>query len=724
MNRHPRIAKLLPAFCAGLLLTLALTLILPAMIAGPSGAPPTPQRTGAGLSPFVAQGGNIAQACNDVATCTTGAITNVDAGDTLVVIVTELTTSAGAPSTVEEVTSGGDNALALLGSTPCVSGSGHGVTAIYGLADVVAEASVTFTVTYAGAEYYTIHALDVEGVAASPFETAGAGVCSTAAGTTAKATVTTTVVDDLVILGVEVRATTGIFATGGDNLVNNATTVETNPDSGAMLDEIDPTTGSISLSATITSASWSAIAVALKSAPLVSGVVSPANSTIDAGQTIGLSTTDATGGTPSISYQWYSAISNTACTTGTLITGATAQSYTPPALAVGTYFYCVWATDSSTPTHQVVYSNVANITVNPALSVTISPNAPTINSGQTEALTAHPLGGTGIDTYAWYSGSSCSGSMISTAKVYTTPALKATSEYCVAATDSASSPATATATATVAVSATPLSVTITPTTPAVDSGKTIQLTAHPSGGTGTDTYAWYAGNSCTGTVLATTQVLTTPALTAATSYCVAATDSAFSPVTATASATVTILPGSTSTSTLPPFVYPAIGAVVALLAALLLLALLARRGRKMTFNQVGLPPETEWSLSFAGMAQKSMAPSITFSAKRGRHEYAVTDLSGYTAVPPSGVVEVGKDPANLKITFMAKATQPPLSEPTGPAPSSEPVAGGPADAAQPPEAAASEPSSPAHPAESDSSDPASPVSPSESGAMDPTGPAA
>jgi hypothetical protein len=171
----------------------------------------------------------------------------------------------------------------------------------------------------------------------------------------------------------------------------------------------------------------------------------------------------------------------------------------------------------------------------------------------------------------------------------------------------------------------------------------------------------------------------------------------------------------------------------------------------MTFNQVGLPPDTEWSLSFAGVAQKSAAPSITFSAKRGTHEYAVTELLGYTAVPPSGVVEVGKDPANLKITFMAKPSQPRSSDPDGSVQSSEPAASasagatppsksgpnepeepaqhaesGPSDsagAAQPSETPPSDPPSPARAAESETSDPASPAPPPESGSMDPAGPA-
>ncbi len=543
MTNTPRTStRLLPTLLLCAVTLLGALSALPGSHVPGSSPDPALGRPGVAPRPLIAPGGSVAAACDGVATCTTGAVTGVGAGDTLIVVVTEYTTSAGAPSLVEEVTSTGDNDLALLGSTPCIAGSGHGVTAIYGLADVATQASVTFTVNYPADEYYTVHALDVRGTAASPYETAGTGVCSTAAGATATASVTTTVAGDLVILGAEVRASTTIAASGGDTLVTQAATTGAELDSGAMLEEIDPTTGSISLSATFTSASWSAIAVALKAAPLVSGTVSPATATLDAGQSINLTTTPATGGTPPISYQWYSATSTAACDAGTPIAGATGTSYATPEPSVGTFYYCVWASDNSTPTQQVVYSNVAIVTVNPVLTVTITPNAPSIDDGQSVELSANATGGTGADAYAWYLGGSCAGPILATSRNYTTPALGNSTTYCVAATDNSSVPATATATDTVTVSGTPLTVTITPGAPSIDDGQSVRLTADPSGGTGNDTYAWYLGLSCTGAVLATTQVFTTPALSSTTSYCVAATDSSSIPAAANATTTVTVSP--------------------------------------------------------------------------------------------------------------------------------------------------------------------------------------
>jgi hypothetical protein len=553
MNHSSRFVTLLPVIVAVAIMILGSTLIVAAKIGGQSNAATTEGHVGAPLLPAISEGGRVAVACEDVTTCTTGAITNVDAGDTLIVIVTEFTTSHGAPSAVVEVTAGGDQALSLLGSTPCASGSGHGVTAIYGLANVAAQASVTFTANYTTASYYTIHGLDVEGAAAAPFETAGAGVCSTAAGTTGTATVNTTAPDDLVILGVEVRASTTFAESGGDTLVTQAATTGADLDSGAMLDEVDASTGSISLSATFTSASWSAIAVALKTSPLVSGTVTPSTAAIDAGEAIELSTTAATGGTPPVAYQWYAATSTSSCTSGTVIGGATGLSYTTPALAIGTYYYCVWATDNSTPTNEVAYSNVANVSVDPALEVTVTPSAPSIESGQTVQLTANPSGGTGADSYAWYLGSSCSGTVLATSQVYTSPALTATTTYCVVVTDSSYLPSNASATVTVTVEGpiSPLTVTIAPAAPSIDRGQSVTLTANPSGGTAPYTYAWYSGGACSGTELASTQAYTTSALTATTSYCVAATDSESSPVTATADVTVTVSASALSVTITP-----------------------------------------------------------------------------------------------------------------------------------------------------------------------------
>ncbi len=540
MNGHRYPAGFLLSVGVGGLLILGSVVLLPALALWEPGVGASTSPAGPGLTPFVSEGGNTATACSDVTTCTTASITDVDAGDTLVVEVTEFTTSRGDPSAVEAVTAGGYRALSLVGTTTCVAGSGHGVSAVYGLTDVSAQSSVKIVVNYSTASYYTVHALDVEGVAASPFETAGTGVCSAEAATTGTASVTTSVPDDLVILAMEVRASTTLAATGGDALVNDAATTGADLDSGGMLEEIDGGTGPISLSATFADASWAAIAVALKSSPLVSGTVTPSVSGIDAGQTVELSTSAATGGTTPYTYHWHVATSVSTCDSGALISGATGPSYTTPALAVGTHYYCVWTSDSSTPTAEVVYSNVATVTVAASLSVAIDPNSPTIPSGQSVLLTAEPSGGTGADSYTWYPGLVCSGTALATTQGYTTPDLSAGASYCVAATDSSLVPETATATANVTVQGPPLNVTVDPVAPSIDTGQAIELHAEPTGGTGPYTYDWYAGSTCTGTVIATTQNFTTPTLSANSTYCVEVTDSESTPATANASVSVTV----------------------------------------------------------------------------------------------------------------------------------------------------------------------------------------
>jgi hypothetical protein len=281
------------------------------------------------------------------------------------------------------------------------------------------------------------------------------------------------------------------------------------------------------------SSAWDMVTV---DSTLVSGSVSPSSVSIDAGQTIGLTSTPATGGTAPITYQWYTV--STTCTAGTLIPGATGTSYTTPALGVGTYYYCIWASDSSAGGHETVYSNVATITVNSVLaSGTVSPSSISIDATQTTTLTSTAAsGGTDPITYQWYSGSlTCSsGTPIAgaTGTSYTTPALSAgTFYYCVWATDSSgSAPQTVYSNvATVMVNA-QLTATVSPSSPSIDSTQTVTLTVGSTGGTPAITYQWYTvSTTCSaGSILigATGTTYTTPELTVGTYYyCSWATDS-------------------------------------------------------------------------------------------------------------------------------------------------------------------------------------------------------
>ena len=104
---------------------------------------------------------------------------------------------------------------------------------------------------------------------------------------------------------------------------------------------------------------------------------------------------------PATSYQWYTDTipSNSG---GTLISGATNSSYSPPTTTVGTlYYYCVVTSGCNRP------SNVSGaVTVYPANSI------PTILGGSSNvcyntspgAFTANGSGGSGTYTYLWYLG--------------------------------------------------------------------------------------------------------------------------------------------------------------------------------------------------------------------------------------------------------------------------------------------------------------------------------
>ena len=138
----------------------------------------------------------------------------------------------------------------------------------------------------------------------------------------------------------------------------------------------------------------------------------------------------------------------------------------------------------------------------------ITPSSPTIDSGQSITLSASWSGGTSTFTVKWYSGTSATCSSDTTV-VATHSSLSASPDslavsptsntyYCATITDSASIPATVTdAAVQVNVNSALVAGTITPGAPAIDSGQSITLTSHPSGGTTPISYQWYSDGVCT-----------------------------------------------------------------------------------------------------------------------------------------------------------------------------------------------------------------------------------
>jgi len=294
------------------------------------------------------------------------------------------------------------------------------------------------------------------------------------------------------------------------------------------------------------SSSWNLVTV---NPVLTVGSVTPASMTIDSGQQV-LLTANPTGGTNPLSYQWYSATDISgplSCSSGTPIGTNSATLKDSPTTST---YYCYQVTDNAySPASGT--SSWVEATVNPTLAVgDVTPESPAIDNGQQIQLTANPTGGTDPLIYQWYSATdvsgplSCSsGTALGTNSETLTESPLTTTYYCYQVTDSASSPVSLTSVwDEVTVNPTLTVGSATPTSPTIDSGQQIQLTANPTGGTDPLNYQWYSAAdisgplSCTsGTPVGTNSATLTEFPTVDTYYCYEVTDSAHSQVSLTSS---------------------------------------------------------------------------------------------------------------------------------------------------------------------------------------------
>ena len=268
----------------------------------------------------------------------------------------------------------------------------------------------------------------------------------------------------------------------------------------------------------------------------ITGVtVTPADATVEAGETRQFTAKVEGTGDVSQEVTWSVSGSNagtTISTTGLLTVAAneTAEELTVTATAVG---------DGTT-------YGTAKVTVTPPATitgVTVEPATATVEVGETKQFTATVTGTGGVSQEVTWSvsGSNNAGTTISTTGFLTVAADETAATFIVKATANGDDTKYATATVTVKQPATITGVTVTPTAATVEAGETQQFTATVTGtGDYNEKVAWtVSGSKNDGTTISTTGVLTVAADETAATFIVTATAAGDSNKSGTATVTVT-----------------------------------------------------------------------------------------------------------------------------------------------------------------------------------------
>jgi len=210
----------------------------------------------------------------------------------------------------------------------------------------------------------------------------------------------------------------------------------------------------------------------------------------------------ATGGNGTFSYQWYSSSTNT-ITGGTLIAGATSNSYTPPTNTVGTTYYYAVVSQNSTSGCSVTSATAAIIVIS-SPTITQPASSTVCQGGSPTPLSITVSGATGTPTYQWYSNTvntTTGGTTLAgeTNATYTpsAAAVGTTYYYCIITLPSGGCSSITSNTATVTINA-GASITTQPTaTQSLCIGATIPtpLTVSYTGGSGGVSYQWYSNTS-------------------------------------------------------------------------------------------------------------------------------------------------------------------------------------------------------------------------------------
>jgi hypothetical protein len=222
------------------------------------------------------------------------------------------------------------------------------------------------------------------------------------------------------------------------------------------------------------------ITITIRATLPLSVSISPSSATLDVGQSQWFTST-VTDGTSPYSYQWY--------LNGAPVSDATKPTWRFTPTFAGSYTVYVNVTDS---VGMQATSNTATVTVNGALSVTISPGSVTLDVGQSKLFTSTVTGGTPPYTYRWY----LDDDLMSSDKKSTwtfTPTSAGSYKVYVKVTDSVGMEATSNA-ANVTVNR-QLSVSISPSSVDMQVGQSKLFNSTVSGGTSPYSYQWYLNDN-------------------------------------------------------------------------------------------------------------------------------------------------------------------------------------------------------------------------------------
>ncbi len=286
-----------------------------------------------------------------------------------------------------------------------------------------------------------------------------------------------------------------------------------------------PPSGSVTITATSqadTSVSGTA-SVTVK--PAITVTVSPGTATVNAGLTQQFSATVNNSSNQNVTWSVNGGAANGAISASGLYTAPA----TPPSGA---------ATITATAQAETSVSGTSSVTVEPAITVAVSPGTATVNAGLTQQFSA-TVNNNSNQNVTWQvngtTGGNSTNGMISTSGLYTAPPAPPSGAVTVTATSQADTSISGTASVTVAAA---ITVTVSPGTATVNAGLTQQFTATVAN-TSNGAVTWTVnGGAANGNITAAGGLYTAPATPPSGAVTITATSQADSNASGTATATI------------------------------------------------------------------------------------------------------------------------------------------------------------------------------------------